>query len=229
MTTSIHEKLGATLEDDPGSLRSGQLMEGLFWKAIEQLETPQRVALAQLADSISVVARKLFNSAPREPSTWRVWYAGQMQGVAGLLRIMLSRQLALETTAALRGRKHVRPILARLAETESRVSDLAKVMGLDDSQLGREIKVLARHNLVETVKEGRERWVRITPAGKKALGEVITRAVTPAPGGEANSEILEMRSKGVRAHNSFAVKKLFPYSAAKYALEEQAELLEAVS
>jgi len=53
-----------------------------------------------------------------------------------------------------------------------KISDLARQVNLDESYLQRELRVLARHDLVETVKEGRERWSQITTAGGRALAEV---------------------------------------------------------
>ena len=225
MGTSIHEELRLTLEEDPGSLRSAQLMEELFWRIIEQIEIPKRNALAQFANTTATLARQFFSRAPREPGTWQLWYAGQMHGVAGLVNLMLSRQLALETAAALRSRKHFIPILSKLAENDLRVSDLARAMSLDESQIGREIKLLAGHNLVETVKEGRERWIRITPAGRTALGEVLeTNPAASESPDDNNSEIDRLISDGVRATDSKVVKEIFT-SVNVYALEEQSKRL----
>jgi DNA-binding MarR family transcriptional regulator len=224
MVTSIHEALRSTLEEDPGSLRSAQLMEELFWRIIEQIEIPKRNALAQFANATATLARQFLSRAPREPGTWQLWYAGQMHGVAGLVNLMLSRQLALETAAALRSRKHFIPILSKLAENDLRVSDLARAMILDESQIGREIKLLDGHNLVETVKEGRERWIRITPTGRTALSEVLeTPAIPESPDG-SNSEIGRLNSNGVRADDSRVVTKIFS-SVNMFALEEQSKRL----
>jgi DNA-binding PadR family transcriptional regulator len=170
---SIHDELRLTLEREPESLRSDQLMEELFWEALELIEKPKRKPLVRLAEASNDLARQIFGRAKAEPATWQLWYAGQIQGIVGLLRILLSRQVGLETTAVLRSRKNVGPILKALESDDSRISDLAKVVDLDESQLVREIRVLARHNLIETVKEGRERWARITSAGRAALNEVI--------------------------------------------------------
>jgi DNA-binding MarR family transcriptional regulator len=225
MVTSIHEELRSTLEEDPGSLRSAQLMEELFWRIIEQIEIPKRNALAQFANATATLARQFLSRAPREPGTWQLWYAGQMHGVAGLVNLMLSRQLALETAAALRSRKHFIPILSKLAENDLRVSDLARAMILDESQIGREIKLLNGHNLVETVKEGRERWIRITPTGRTALSEVLETnpAIPESPDG-SNSEISRLISNGVRADDSRVVNKIFS-SVNMFALEEQSKRL----
>lgn len=177
MTAPIQEELRTTLEADPESLRSSQLMEELFWKAVGEIELRKKDSLAQLANATASIARLFFSRAPLEPGTWQLWYAGQMQGIAGLIRIMLSRRLALETSAALRSRKHFIPILETLAASDLlRVSDIAKTKGLDESQVLREIRELERHNLVETVKTGRELWNRITAAGRTALSEACDSA-----------------------------------------------------
>jgi len=200
-------------------------MEELFWRVIEQIEIPKKDVLAPFANATATLARQFFSRAPREPGTWQLWYAGQMHGVAGLINLMLGRQLALETAAALRSRKHFIPILSKLAEKDLRVSDLAKAMSLDDSQIGREIKLLDGHNLVDTVKEGRERWIRITPAGRTALSEVReTNPATPESPDNNNSEIHRLISNGVHEDDSILVEEIFP-NVKVSALEEQSKRL----
>lgn len=181
-----------------------------MWRVIGQMEMPNRSALAQFADATATLARHFFSRAPRERGTWQLWYAGQMHGVAGLLRLMVNRQLALETTAALRGRKHFIPILSKLADNDLRVSDLARSMGLDESQSGREIKLLNRHNLVETVKEGRERWIRITAAGRTALSEVLES--TQAAAEASSSKVSQPRSNAAHKEAAESLKSISTFS-----------------
>jgi DNA-binding MarR family transcriptional regulator len=215
MSMSMHEELRLTLEENPDSLRSDQLMGELFWKVLEVIEKPNQNELAKFSEVTSDLARQIFGRAKPEPLTWQVWYAGQMQGVAGLLRTLLGRQLALETTAVLRSRKNSRPILIALATKDSRISDLSKELDLDDSHLGRELRVLVRHNLVETVKEGRWRWARITTVGRKALNEIIEADVTELDVQTGGSKVpAEWVIGGVPAedfHNAnAALKQVFP-------------------
>jgi DNA-binding transcriptional ArsR family regulator len=198
LSTPLFDELLATLDREPDSLRSEQLLGELFWKAIEIIEKPQHKRLSQLIEATSKVARDIFGRAKPEPISWQLWYAGQMQGVAGLLRTLISRQFALETIAALHSRKHSKPILTALSAGDSRVSDLAKLVGLDDSHLGRELKVLSRHNLIETVKEGRERWARITRDGRTALNEFAKSDLTaPERGPERGPMPNEWVTEGV--------------------------------
>jgi hypothetical protein len=107
-------------------------MEELFWRVIiEQIENTKRNALAQFANATATLAREFFSRAPREPGTWQLWYAGQMHGVAGLVNLMLSRQLALR--GLLRHSAAVSiscRFSSKLAENDLRVSDLAKAMSL---------------------------------------------------------------------------------------------------
>jgi DNA-binding MarR family transcriptional regulator len=172
MQTTI-EELRSTLQTDPASLRSDQLMEEIFWDAFNLLTEPDRDILAEKADATSSVAREIFGRTEPHLEAWRLWYAGQLQGIAGLLRVVLGRhRLALSTTALLLGRRNAIRILKKLCAEDWNFSDLAAQTDLDDSQLGREIKELVRHNLVETAKVGRERWARITNGGRTALAEI---------------------------------------------------------
>lgn len=166
------QELRSILDLDPASLRSDQLMDEVFWEALDLLAAPDRERLIRQAAAHSELAREIFGRAEPGPETWRLWYAGQLQGLVGLFRASLGRQLALSTAALVRGRKNSQSILNALTARDFKLSELAQTVDLDKSQLGRELKVLARHNLIETVKEGRERWARITIAGRKALAEV---------------------------------------------------------
>lgn len=188
MSVSTLQELRSVLNLDPASLRSDQLMDEVFWDALDLLTTPDRDRLAQRAAANSEVAREIFGRTEPGPETWRLWYAGQLQGLTGLFRASLGRQLALSTAALIRGRKNCQSILDALTTGDFKLSELAREVELDKSQLGRELKVLARHNLIETVKEGRERWARITVTGRKALVEVLGEAqATPVASARVES------------------------------------------
>ncbi|MFN7919080.1 MAG: winged helix-turn-helix domain-containing protein [Bryobacteraceae bacterium] len=171
MSTPVHDELRVALDRNPEGLRPAQLMEDLFWEALEVIVEPSRDQLAHLEVASSDLARHIFSRTEPGSRTWRLWYAGQLQGLAGLLHARLSRHLTLplETAALLESRKHARAILNVLIDKDFCLSDLAKAVYLDESHLRRELKVLADHNLIATVKEGRERWVRITEAGRVAV------------------------------------------------------------
>jgi len=169
---SVYEALRSTLETNPESLRSDQLIDELFWDTLDLLAKPNKEELTGHASAMRTLAREYFRRADPGPATWRLWYAGQVQGLASLLSAQLSRHLTLETSAAVRSRENSRSILEELSVRDMKVSDLAKQLDKDESYILRELTVLARYNLVETVKHGRERWARITYIGSKALAEM---------------------------------------------------------
>jgi DNA-binding transcriptional ArsR family regulator len=182
------DELRRVLEQDPGSLRSDQLLDECFRDAVDAVSTPQNERLSELAATLTSVAKTIFGAAKPRPDIWRIWYAGQLRGIAGVLRTFQGRRLALPATAALLSRKHAKPILRALSTSDSNLTELASKTMLDESQLLRELKVLVRHNLVETTKEGRERWARLTIAGMAALTVDVTDTVnaTPAHAGAGN-------------------------------------------
>jgi DNA-binding MarR family transcriptional regulator len=186
------EELRSTLNDfDQGatSLRIGQLMDEVLGDTLNVLGRSEATGLEQWASVTGSLAKELLSRSEPGPATWRVWYAGQLQAVAGLVRALLGRRLSLSTTAMVRQANKV-PILAVLAESDLKISHLAKRLDLDDSQVIREMRDLGRHQLVETSKVGRERWVRITLQGRRALAEA---------GGAMSAEAVLRAEKATRA------------------------------
>ena len=67
-------------------------------------------------------------------------------------------------------------VLRRLSEAgEPTISEFATILGLDRSSLGRNLKVLARENLVSFAagEDERSKVVRLTGKGKKALATAL--------------------------------------------------------
>ena len=67
-------------------------------------------------------------------------------------------------------------VLRRLSEAgEPTISEFATILGLDRSSLGRNLKVLARENLVSLAagEDERSKVVRLTGKGKKALATAL--------------------------------------------------------
>ncbi len=158
------------LRDQPASLRSDQLLEEWVWEALDLVTSSPEAEIAERSEEASRVARRLFADEEATDAVWRLWRAGQLEGLARLLRAHLGRELSLSTTALIRGFKNALPILQILTRKEWRFKDIARLSGLDESQIPREINRLDQHGLVEVQKVGRECWVRITPAGRKAAG-----------------------------------------------------------
>jgi DNA-binding MarR family transcriptional regulator len=174
MAMEVLQELRSTLEEldyNPADLRASHLMDEVLWDTLNLLGQSEATGLEHWASVTGGLAKHLLSRAEPGPATWRVWYAGQLQAVAGLVRSLLGRRLALSTSAMLR-QANKRPILAALKGSDLRISTLARQLSLDDSQVIREIHDLVRHQLVETTKVGRERWVRITLQGQRALAEL---------------------------------------------------------
>lgn len=181
MSTAVFEELRNVLQQDPHSLRSEQLLDELLWDAFDMATgSRKRNELIEHETTAGTLSREVLSQADQTAGTWRVWYAGQLQAVAGLLRAVLARQLSFEAEAMLHSRKNMKRILETLLNGGRNLSDLAKSTDLDESQLGRDLKLLERHDLVETVKHGRERWARITATGETAL-EKVNREMPPSP------------------------------------------------
>ncbi len=92
---------------------------------------------------------------------------GQIKGVLTLLRVYLSLATPRTARAALR-RKNAVPILLALKKGDRTLAELAEKLGISLSQLGREVSALTQADLLASVKEGRERWVSLTSAGRRA-------------------------------------------------------------
>ncbi|HEV7405748.1 MAG TPA: hypothetical protein VGO11_22585 [Chthoniobacteraceae bacterium] len=176
------DELRVTLEKQPASLRVDQLMDEVFRDASAAVGVEKRDVLEKLAEQAGGLARELFAQTASTMENWRLWYAGQLQGIAGLLRVALrQQQIELPTAALLKGQKNALPLLQILATGESNLTDLAARAGIDGTQIGREIKKLAQHYLVDTAKEGRERWARISTLGKMALEDLAAKGEDQQP------------------------------------------------
>jgi DNA-binding MarR family transcriptional regulator len=196
----LHSTL-KNLERDRAGLRADQLMDEVLWDTLNLLTLPQPAGLERWASATGDLAKELLSRAEPGPATWRVWYAGQLQAVTGLIRSLLGRRLALSTSAMLR-QKNKLAILSALGKKDLNISVLAQQLDLDDSQAIREIQELVRHQLVETAKVGRERWVRITLQGRLALAEIEAASAT--------ERILENTNQAVSLVGEEELGKLFP-------------------
>lgn len=175
MSSPVFEELRDVIQENPRSLRAEQLLDEVLWDALDMATGVRERSEALAHESAAgILSKRILSQAEQSPSTWRIWYAGQLQAVAGVLRAALGRQISFEAEAMIRSRKNTRRILETLLNGARSLSDLAEAVGLDESQLGRDIKILARQNLVETVKEGRMRWVQITISGKTALEKIAS-------------------------------------------------------
>ncbi len=177
------EELRDALKKDPGGLLPDQIMEDLVWHAFDLIGSADHDIATKTSEANGGLAREILGSTRIGPGAWRLWYGGQLQGITRLLRAMLGRNLSLSISALLRSRKYSLQILETLILQDSNMVSLARKMELDDSHLNREFNLLERHELVESSKLGRERWGRITKAGRAALAEVHgqSRHMPPSP------------------------------------------------
>ncbi len=166
------QEILSTLETDPGSLRSDQLMEEFFWRGIGELDANKASQISKFSKSASTYARRVFSSVPTSEDMWRVWYAGQLQGIAGLFRLMHGRQIVLEGIEELHNSSDAKLILNVLAKEDTEVNDLMRLTSFDENKLSRLIKLMSINNLVDTYKEVQKRLVGITPHGRVFLGEM---------------------------------------------------------
>lgn len=172
MSTPPYDEFLATLRDDPENPRSDQLMEEVLCDSLDLLMMPDRDLLAHQEVATGDLARQAFGLCTIGKNTWTSWYAGQLHCLSRLLHVRRVRKLDLQTIAVVRGRKHARAILATLAMGDESQATLTEILRIDKSQLGRDLKELGEHGLIETAKEGRQLWLRVTDAGLAALAEL---------------------------------------------------------
>jgi DNA-binding MarR family transcriptional regulator len=171
MAHSNIDRLTETVLVDPHSAASVHAMEELTWEVLECLQQPDESRLRKSAEETGTVAQRWLAMIGDGPEAWLGWYAGQLQALASLLRAALLREIPLAALAML-AYKNVPALLRTLEEGDKTLSDLADAVGIDLSQVQREVSRLADRHLVRTVKGGRDRWVRLTSLGHRALARL---------------------------------------------------------
>jgi DNA-binding MarR family transcriptional regulator len=129
--------------------------------ALRAMEEVVRALLARLAT---------LSAADGVESTLR--QVGQLEAILTLLREAIDRTVSAATLSTLR-RKHTKQLLSALASGEKTVSQLARQLNVDLSQLSKDVAELADADLVsktvDKTVDRREKWVALTGAGRAAV------------------------------------------------------------
>lgn len=148
------------------------LLERLLREALNSLTQPNEIELSDNVKVFSQLAKKLQYGLPDTKEVKTAAIAASLQVLASLCQLALQKEIPLSTKAILQEGKYVLPILKALRKKEFNLTELASQVGIQDpAQMSRTIKPLTKHKLVETAKEGKERWVRLTELGRRAIEE----------------------------------------------------------
>jgi predicted transcriptional regulator len=179
------QQLLNSINQSPGSIETGLLMDEVCWEALAALQSTSDSAAAESAEQISAAAHQLFAEAQRQlertQAVWLGWYAGQLRGVVALLQARRS-QTARKPLPVTR-RKHTIPVLIALLKGQANLTEVARQAGIaDHSQASKVIDLLAKEGLVHPFKEGAHRLISLTALGRRALVAVLGDAASSLPG-----------------------------------------------
>lgn len=155
-------------------------MEELLGEAAAAIRSGSPAALETLARGCASIGQSMRPTA-EDDAAWRQWYGAQCMAIAKLSRLTLLERMPFEVVAALAERKNLTGILRQLLDREKNLSLLGQELDRDPSQLTREVDLLVRLKLVESIKNGRQRWLRLTPMGRQAAAETGMPLAQQAP------------------------------------------------
>jgi DNA-binding MarR family transcriptional regulator len=158
----------AAVETEPTTRTARGLLDRILSAALAVLRRGSRGDLQSLARRADRFARGFAPAPDASPEVWQCWYAGQAHVLAAVCRLALVDDVSNEVMRLIRGRAHAQRVLLALRHREIGVTALASELGIDISQLGKLIDKLEEHDLVETHKNDRTRWVRLTALGERA-------------------------------------------------------------
>jgi DNA-binding transcriptional ArsR family regulator len=164
LVTSLSDAVAA----EPWGLRASQIIQQIGARCLQLLTHPEDEGLSAFAESSAAAARELRPSDLDSPELWQVWYAGQLQAMAGLCRMLLRAEIPDSVRRKVLAPNFASIILALDEEDELTQNQLLSQISTNDpSQLSREIAKLQELRVVDVARDGRRSWVRLSSLGRR--------------------------------------------------------------
>lgn len=144
-----------------------QKLMGAVARVAEQLSRLNHTEVHEQMQFLSIVAKGLRRNTAVN-GAFRFFYFGQFQTHVDMLEQELERSLSEEEILSVASRKHFAPIMQLLyANQLCRQQELSDKLGIDRSNLSREMQRLENSGLVDSRTVGRSRYYLLTPRGRR--------------------------------------------------------------
>lgn len=164
---SVWTQFSAAAESEPDGKAVRQAFDRIVRRTVTALMRGTRRELQALARRADRFVRS-FEKPDAGAELLRERLVGRMEMLAAVCRLALANEVSNDVMRVIRGRLHAQRVLTALRHREIGVSALAAELDIDISQLSKLLDKLAEHELIETQKDDRTRWVRLTALGERA-------------------------------------------------------------
>lgn len=169
--------LAEAVESEPQGLRPSQILQQIVAACLRAISgSEDEDKLAEFAESSAAAARAMRPDLESD-DLWRAWYAGQVQTVASLCRLLLRLEIPASVKRKILTPNNASILLALSREDDLTQSELRARTGIvDPSQFSsKHVAPLQAMRVVDVAREGRNSWVRLTSMGRRILAAPAIR------------------------------------------------------